>query len=136
MSKTLTLEGDITAADTATNLTTQGSVTSPSRTTPRGVSRIKRIIVGVAPDMAAAGSATFLVRIGGDAVEKGEQTLVVAAAGGQLPQTGADPTGIPLVSVDMDVDIAISEVENIRVQGEMAGSDLGTARMVVTLVFE
>jgi len=136
MSKTLTLEGDITAADTATNLTTQGSVTSPSRTTPRGVSRRKRISVGVAPDMAAAGSATFLGRIGGDAVEKGEQTLVVAAAGGQLPQTGADPTGIPLVSVDMDVDIAISEVENIRVQGEMAGSDLGTARMVVTLVFE
>jgi len=135
LTKTLTVEGDISAVDTATNLTTQGSVSAPSRVTPAGVSRVARIIAGVAPDMAAEGRATFLVRIGGDAVKQGEQTIVIAAAGGQLPQAGADPTGISPIMVEMETDIEIDPVETIRIQGEMASQDLGTARMVVTLVF-
>jgi len=137
VSKTITLEGDITAANTATSLTAQGSITSPSRVTPSGVSRIKKIIVAVAPDMAAAGAAVFFLRIGGDAVRAGEQNIIVGAAGGQLPQTGADPTGIAPFTYELDnVDIAVDPTEVIRVQAEMAGDDLGTARVVVTLIFE
>ena len=136
MSKTITLEGDITAANTATSLTAQGSITSP-RVTPSGVSRIKKIIVAVAPDMAAGGAAVFFLRIGGDAVRAGEQNIMVGAAGGQLPQTGADPTGIAPFTYELDnVDIAVDPTEVIRVQAEMAGDDLGTARVVVTLIFE
>jgi len=136
VTKTLTVEGDIVAADTAADLTTQGSVTQPSRVVPSGVSRIDKIIVGVAPDMGAAGSASFFIRLGGNAVQRGEQVIAVAAAGGQLPQTGADPTGIaPIAVVLEDLDIAVAPTETIRIQAEMAGNDLGTARVVVTLVF-
>jgi len=136
MTKTLTVEGDITAVDTATSLTTQGSVSAPSLVIPAGVSRIDKIICGIAPDMAAAGRATFFIRLGGNAVLGGEQVIAIGAAGGQLPQTGADPTGIaPIHVVLEDLDIAVRASDTIRIQAEMAGQDLGTARAVVTLVF-
>jgi len=136
VTKTLTVEGDITAADTAVNLTTQGSVSQPSRVVPSGVSRIDKIIAGVAPDMAAAGSATFFIRLGGNAVQRGEQVIAIAAAGGQLPQAGADPTGIPPIAVVLEnLNIEVAATETIRIQAEMAGDALGTARVVVTLVF-
>jgi len=136
VTKTLTVEGDVTAVDTATNLTSQGSVAEPSLVTPRGVSRIDKIVVAVAPDMTAAGSATFFIRLGGSAVLGGEQTLIIGAAGGQLPQSGADPTGIrSILAVLEDLDIAVADSEVIRIQAEMAGNDLGTARVIVTLYF-
>jgi len=136
MTKTLTLEGDITAVDTETDLIAQGSVSAPSRVTPSWASRIDRIIVAVAPDMDAAGSAVFFIRLGGTAVKGGEQTLMIGAAGGQLPQTGADPTGIPTILVELrDLDIEVDPSEVIDVAAEMAGNDLGTVRIAVTLVF-
>ena len=135
MSKTLTLEGTITSADTETLLTSQGSVSAPSRKVPEGVSRIDRIIVAVSPDMAAAGAAVFFIRLGGVAVRGGEQVITVAAAGGQLPQTGADPTGIaPLVLELDDLDIEVTP-DVINVSAEMAGDDLGSATICITLVF-
>jgi len=135
MSKTLTLEGTITSADTETLLTAQGSVSAPSRKVPEGVSRIDRIIVAVSPDMAAAGAAVFFIRLGGVAVRGGEQVITVAAAGGQLPQTGADPTGIaPLVLELDDLDIEVTP-DVINVSAEMAGDDLGSATICVTLIF-
>jgi len=136
MTKTLTVEGDITAVDTATTLSTQGSVTAPSLVVPSGVSKIVKVIVGVSPDMAAAGRASFFIRLGGNAVLGGEQVLAIGAAGGQLPQAGADPSGIPpILTILEDLDIDVSPSETIRVQAEMAGQDLGTTRVVVTLVF-
>jgi len=136
MTKTITLEGDLAAADTAYNLTTQGSVSAPSRKVPEGVSEIDKIIVSASADLAAAGSAVFIIRLGGSAVKDGEQVLAVAAVGGQLPQTGADPSGCPTVlAVLEDLGIAVKP-DIIRVQAEMAGDDLGTGRVVVTLVFK
>jgi len=135
MTKTLTLEGDLDLADTEIQLTTQGSVTAPSRKVPEGFTRIDRVIVGVAADLAAGGAATFFIRLGGVAVVGGEQVIVVAAAGGQLPQAGADPTGIRPILVELrDLDIEVRP-DVINVSAEMAGSDLGTARIVVTLIF-
>ena len=135
MSKTLTLEGTITSADTETLLTAQGSVSAPSRKVPEGVSRIDRIIVAVSPDMAAAGAAVFFIRLGGVAVRGGEQVITVAAAGGQLPQAGADPSGIPPLVVELDdLDIEVTP-DVINVSAEMAGDDLGDATICVTLIF-
>ena len=42
MSKTLTVEGTVTAVDTVVRLTSQGSVTAPSLVTPAGVKMIKK----------------------------------------------------------------------------------------------
>jgi hypothetical protein len=41
----LTVEGDITAADTRTPLTSQGSVASPSLLVPAGYTKIDKVIV-------------------------------------------------------------------------------------------
>ena len=135
MTRTITLEGDIDTVDKDTPLTTQGSVTAPSRKIPAGMKKIDKIIVGAGPDLAAVGSAVFFIRLGGSAVQKGEQVIVVGAAGGAAAQSGADPTGIKnILAILEDVDIEIVP-DIINVSAEMAGSDLGDARVVVTLVF-
>jgi len=137
MTKTLTLGvADLASANSETQLTAQGSVSAPSRKIPEGVRRITKIIASIAPDIAANGAAVFLLRLGGVAVVGGEQVLVIGAAGGQAPQTGADPTGIgPYVTVLEDLDIEVKS-DVINVSAEMAGDDLGECTGYVTLVFE
>ena len=137
MTKTITVEGDITAVDTATGLTTQGSVSAPSLVIPAGKSLIKRVIAAVAHGVGAAGSAVFILRLGGGGVKDGEQVLVIGAGGFVAVQAGSDqaPSAMGPVILD-DVDIAVSPSNVIRIQAEMAGSDLGTAEIAVTLVYE
>lgn len=135
MTKTLTVEGDVTTANTRTSLTAQGSVSAPSLVTPAGVSRITKIIVGAAADLAAAGGAVFLIRLDGPAVLGGEQTIIVAGQGGQAPQAGSDQATSRVILTELDVDIAVSPTEVIAIAAEMAGDDLGNARVAVTLVF-
>jgi len=134
--KTLTVEGDIATADTSTELTTQGSVTAPSRVVPSGVSKIDRIIVSVAAELGAAGDSGYMVRLGGSAVMYGEQVISVGAQGGQTPQAGSDQATSGVIVFDLtDVDIEVKASEVIKISGEMCGDDLGTARMAVTLFF-
>ena len=136
MSKTLTVEGDITAVDTRTLLTTQGSVTAPSLVVPSGMSKIVKILVAVAAEGLADGSAIFLLRLGGSGILKGEQILAIGAAGRIAVQTGSDaaPQVGRLFILD-NVDIDVSPSDTITIAGEMAGSDLGSARIVVTAIF-
>jgi len=135
MTRTLTLEGDVTGADTRTNITSQGSVTAPSLVIPAGVTRIRKIITAAVQDGAAAGAAVFLLRLGGSGVQKGEQALVIGAGGNIAVQTGSDANQPHVVPSVLDVDIAVAGGDTITVAAEMAGEDLGTARVGVTLVF-
>lgn len=136
MSKTITVEGDITAVDTRTLLTTQGSVTAPSLVVPSGMTKIDKILVAVAAEGLADGSAAFLLRLGGAGVLKGEQTLTVGAGGRIAVQAGSDAAPqISRVYEFSDVDIDVSASDTITIAGEMAGQDLGTARMIVTILF-
>ncbi len=136
MTKTLTVEGDITAVDTATALITQGSVTAPSLSIPAGVKKIDRILVAAAHGVGGAGSAIFLLRLGGTGVMKGEQAICFAGAGESTVQAGSDqaPSVCPPLVIN-DVDIEVAPGNTIRVQGEMMGTDIGTTEMVVTLYF-
>lgn len=136
MSKTLTVEGDITAVDTRTLITTQGSVTAPSLVVPSGMKKIDKILVAVAAEGLADGSAAFLLRLGGNAVLKGEQVLTIGAAGRIAVQAGSDaaPQVGRLYILD-NAEIEVSPSDTLTVAAEMAGNDLGTARVVVTLVF-
>jgi succinyl-CoA synthetase beta subunit len=127
MTKTLTLEGDITTVDTRTAITTQGSVAAPSVVTPAGITKIDKIFVACTADGAAAGSAAFYIRLGGNAVQNGEQVIMASAAGIVAPQQMQS-------FIYEDVDMACTP-DTITVDAEMAGSDLGTAHIVVTLVF-
>ena len=136
MSKSLTVEGDMATVDAVARLTTQGSVTSPSLVVPSGVQKIDKIIVTAAAEGLADGSGVFFLRLGGNAVKRGEQTFMVAAAGRIAVQTGSDAAPqISGVFVLDNVDLEVSPSDTLTISGEMAGSDLGTGRMAVTVIF-
>jgi hypothetical protein len=136
MSKTLTLEGDLTAVDTRTAIVTQGSVTAPSLVTPAGVTKIDKIYAAAGAEGLADGSAVFFLRINGSAVKNGEQTIMIGAGGRIAVQAGSDaaPQVGRLFKLE-NVEIAVNPSDSLTIAAEMAGSDLGTARAIVTLVF-
>jgi len=136
MSKTFTVEGDLGTVDSRTLITTQGSVTAPSTVVPSGMKKIARILVAAAAEGLANGSGVFFLRLDGNAVLRGEQVIMVAAAGTIAAQAGSDAApqvGQLFVLDNVDIDIVASDT--LSVAAEMAGSDLGTGRIVVTLVF-
>lgn len=136
MSKTLTVEGDITAVDTRTLITTQGSVSAPSLVVPSGITKIDKLIVAAAAEGLADGSATFFVRLGGAAVKDGEQVIAVGAAGRIAVQAGSDAAPqLGQAFILEDLDIAVSASEVLVISAEMAGSDIGTARVAITVIF-
>ncbi len=137
MSKTLTVEGDIATVDSRTLLTTQGSVTAPSLVVPSGVSKISRILVASAAEGLADGSATLFIRLNGSAVKRGEQVLVIGSAARIAVQAGSDAAPqVGNLFMLSDVDIEVGPSDTITIAAEMAGTDVGTARVVVTLIFE
>ena len=136
MSRTLTLEGDLTAVDTRTVITTQASVTAPSLVVPAKATKIDRVIIAAAAEGLAAGSAVFFLRIGGNAVRRGEQVIMVSAAGMIAVQAGSDAApAITSLFVLENADIEVIASDTLSIAAEMAGSDIGTGRVVITFVF-
>ena len=136
MSKKFTVECDLAIVDSRTLITTQGSVTAPSSVVPSGMKKIARILVAAAAEGLADGSGVFFLRLDGNAVLRGEQVIMVGAAGRIAVQAGSDAApqvGQLFVLDNVDIDIVASDT--LTVAAEMAGSDLGTGRIVVTLVF-
>lgn len=137
MSRTITVEGDINAVDTRVLLSGQGSVTAPSLVVPAGMTKIKKIIVAAAIDgLADDGGVVFFLRLGGNAVLGGEQTIMHHGAGSQTVQAGSDAApsiGEPFVLDDVDIDVRPSDT--ISIAGEMAGVDPGDSSVAVTLVY-
>lgn len=132
----VTVEGDITAVDTLTRLTAQGSVTAPSRLTPPDATMLKRLIFAVASDAAADGEVTYIVRLGGDAIKGGEQTIILGAESWIDVAAGGDGMGPDMVAQMFDnLDLEITPNETLDISVEMAGVDVGTATVVATAVF-
>ncbi|MEK7578903.1 MAG: hypothetical protein AAB456_04335 [Patescibacteria group bacterium] len=137
MAKTITVEGDLAAADTLYRLTTQGSVTAPSLVVPQGVTKIARVIasaviVGAADD----GMIAFFIRLGGAAVRNGESQIFIGGAGNQTVQTGSDaaPCFVSNFVLD-DADIEINAGDSITISAEGSGVDAGTGYVSVTLIY-
>lgn len=136
MSRTFTVEGDITAADTRTLLTTQGSVTAPSAVVPAGVTKIDKIVVACTAEGLAAGAQSWFLRLGGAAIKNGEQTIVIAASGTILPQAGSDSAPqLMVANVYQNLDIEVSASDTVTVAVEGAGTDTGTGHAVVTIYY-
>lgn len=134
--RTFTVEGDITAADTKTNLTTQGSVTAPSPVVPSGVKKIVKMIVAATAEGLADGYQSIFVRLGGNAVLNGEQVIMVGSDARIAVQSGSDaaPQVVKAVVFDnLDIDVRASDT--IAVSAEGAGTDSGTIHIVVSLVY-
>ena len=136
MARTLTVEGDVNAIDTLVRLTSQGSVSAPSLVVPSGQTKVKTIIACAAADNAAVGSSVFFIRLGGNAVLNGEQQIMIAGIGGQLPQSGSDqaPSRVNSYVIE-NADIDVRPGDTIDISAEMAGADVGDATVGVTVVF-
>ena len=137
MSKTLTVEGDLNAANTLTNIVTQGSVVAPSRVTPTGAKKIVTVLVAAATDQLAEGAANILVRLGGNAIRGGEQTIICAGLAGNTVVAGSDlpPVYNPMFMLE-NADIEVDGSEVIDINAELVGDDLGDSTVVITLIFE
>lgn len=134
--KTLTVEGDITAVDTRTAILTQGSQATPSMLVPAGYTKIDKIVVAAASEGLADGGCTYFLRLGGNAVKGGEQLIPISASGRIAPQAGSDAAPQvckPIILEDLGIEVSPSDT--ISVWAEMAGTDTGTARVAVTLLF-
>jgi hypothetical protein len=122
--------------DTRTQITAQGSVTAPSLIVPQGVTKIQKVFVAAVTDGLAVGSAAIFIRLGGGGIVRGEQNIVTHAAGAIAVQAGSDcAPQIGQIFVLDNADLDVSPGDTISVAAEMAGSDLGTARIAVTLYF-
>lgn len=136
MSKTFTVEGDITAADTRTALTTQGSVTAPSSVVPASAKMIDKIIVAATSEGLADGAQSVILRLGGNAVLGGEQVIAVSAMGRIAPQSGSDSAPQLMTAWVLDnADIEVRASDTISVAAEGPGTDTGTVHIGVTVVY-
>lgn len=136
VNKTFTVEGDIIAADTRTSLVTQGSVTAPSPVVPSTVKKIDKIVFACASEGLAAGAQNWFLRIGGNAVQNGEQVIVMGASGMIAVQTGSDAAPQLVKSYVLeDVNIAVNPSDTLSVSAEGGGTDTGTGHAVVTLIY-
>ena len=133
MTRTLTLEGNVTAVNTSTALNTQGTVSSPNQNVPKGLNRISAIHANVAVDAGAEGVCVFLLTFRGAGMT--EESIIFAGASALNPQSGSDTSPLVMNSAQMDVDIDVSESDQIEVNAEMLGSDIGSTTICCTLVF-
>jgi len=126
-------EGEATAVDTKTQLTTLGSETAPGPLlVPASAKRIVGVIVAAMENMAAATGFSAFVRLEGPGLPEGPETLAVMA-GGAAVATGGNAT---MESRFLPVDITVTPGNEILLFGEMAGTDVGQVSFGITLVFE
>ena len=126
-------EGEATAVDTKTQLTTLGSEAAPGPLlVPSGAKKISKVIVAAMENMAAATSYSAFVRIEGPGLPNGPESLAVLA-GGCAVATGGNGA---YEAQQFDVDIPVTPANEILLFGEMAGTDVGQVSFGVTLVFE
>lgn len=134
--KTLTVEGDIVSAATRTALLTQGSVSAPSLIVPSGMTKIDKLVVAASGEGLANGHETFFIRLGGNSVQGGEQTIAVGASGTIAVQAGSDAAPQNIVStVFEDMQIVVNAGDTISIWAEGTGQDTGTPHVVVTCLF-
>lgn len=128
-----TREGQVSAIDTRTQLSTLGSETAPGPLlVPQGRTKIVQVIVAQAQNMAAAASYTALLRLEGPGLPEGPEVFA-AGAGGSAVATGGNGVN---PAVKINVDIPVTAANEILMFGEIGGADPGAVEMVATLVFE
>jgi len=125
-------EGDITAADTKTQLTTLGSETAPGPLlVPASAKMIAAVIVAFGPDYAAANDAAILLRLEGPGLPEGPEVLAVGAAGNSVATGG----NVNSRATEIPLEIPVTVGNEILLFAEMAGEDIGTVTVGATLVF-
>jgi hypothetical protein len=125
-------EGDVTAVDTKTALTTMGSDTAPGPLfVPQGKTHITAVMVSAIQNMAAATGFSAFIRLEGPGMVNGPESLTVAAGGNDVA-TGGNGTK---AAVRIPVNFPVVEANEIQVFAEMCGTDIGTMYCIVGLEF-
>ena len=126
-------EGEATAVDTKSQLTTLGSETAPGPLlVPAGCTKLTEIIVAAAAQIAAATGCSLFIRLEGPGLPEGPETLTVGA-GAAAVATGSSET-VPASKIRLDLPVVATN--EILVFGEMAGTDVTQASFGVSLAFE
>lgn len=128
-----TREGEATAVDTKSQLSTLGSETAPGPLlVPAGASKLSQIIISASQNFAAATSFAAFIRLEGGGLPGGPETFAVQA-GGSAVATGGNNSNIATI---IDVDVPVTPANEILIFGEMTGTDIGQVSFGVTLIFE
>ena len=128
-----TREGEATALDTKTQLTTLSSESAPGPLlVPANAKRLVGVILAAIGNYAAATGYGALVRLEGPGLPEGPEVLA-AGAGGVAVATGG---GAAVAATLIPVDIPVVGSNEILIFGEMVGTDVGQVSFAVTLVFE
>ncbi len=126
-------EGEATAVDTKTALTTLGSETAPGALlVPAGVSKLIGAWITAASQVGAATGATAFVRLEGSGLPAGPE-VICAGAFGATVATGSKET---VTATYVPLDVPVTSTNEILIYGEMAGTDIIQISFGVTLVFQ
>jgi len=126
-------EGEATAVDTKTQLTTLGSEAAPGPLlVPAGAKKIVGIIMAACESFAAATGFSAFIRLEGPGLQGGPESLATLA-GGVPVATGGNGS---VVAQKIDIDLPVTPSNEILIFAEMAGTDVGAVSFGVTLIFE
>ena len=127
-----TREGEATAVDTKSQLTTLGSETAPGPLlVPAGASKLLGVILAAIMNMAAATSYSAFIRLEGAGLPGGPEVIAAGAGGAAVATGGNAVVGAKFIPLD----IPVTPGNEILIFGEMAGTDVGQVSFGVTLVF-
>lgn len=135
MAQYVTREGQITAADTSTALTSQGSNSSPGGIqVPAGVSQIVQVIAAfqMNPATTTAEECCF-IRLGGNGITAGEQDIVLGATESVLTTSGAAASFMNPLIIPAAIPVLVNGT--VTINAEMGGTASPTGNVCVTLVF-
>jgi len=126
-------EGEATAVDTKTQLTTLGSETAPGPLlVPNRAKKLLGMLVAAVGNHSAINDANFLVRLEGPGLTEGPEVIAAGAEATQVATGGAAGKKAELIPLN----IPITSSQEILIFGEMGGEDIGAAQFGVTLIFE
>lgn len=126
-------EGEATAVDTKSQLSTLGSESAPGPLlVPSGVQALIGILVASSSNMAAATGFSSFIRLEGAGLPGGPETFA-CNAGGQAVATGGNNSHAAKL---IPVNIPVTPANEILIFGEMAGTDVGQVSLGVTLIFQ
>ena len=127
-------EGEATAIDTYTELTTMGSETSPGvPSVPPKASALLGIIAAFACDLvAAAGVTGAIIKLEGAGLRGGIETIALGTNGVEIATGGK--VSVPAKFYPLNV--SVQPNQPIHIWGQMINEDLGEMNFGVTLVFK
>lgn len=126
-------EGQVTAVDTKTQLTTMGSESAPGPLlVPANAKMLKAVIAAFACDLSTAADGTHFIRLEGAGLPEGPEAITIGASGVQVATGGsyANP------AYRFELDAPVTPANEILIFAENAGEDSGTTTVGVTLEFE